>query len=152
MTKRVYIAKTNQGSQGSGIKLLYSYKDLTISKNVARSDDQVVQRYVNDPLLIDNKKHDLRLYVTITSVDPLVAYINEEGLARFCVLDYESTSESNKDEVGMHLTNYSMNKGFEEYVYTNQVEGIHTGTKRTLKSYWASVEREGHNVLQVRQI
>mgnify|MGYP000470833342 CR=1 FL=1 len=41
------------------------------------------------PFLMDGKKHDLRVYVAIVSYEPFVAFINEEGLARFCTEDYD---------------------------------------------------------------
>lgn len=122
---------------------------MSINRAISRSDDQVVQRYVDKPMLIDGKKHDLRLYVTITSVEPLIAYINEEGLARFCVEDYELPTDQNKEINGMHLTNYSLSKHNEGYIHSEELEKIHNGSKRTLKSYWASVEQAGYDVIQV---
>jgi len=48
----------------------------------------VVQQYIDDPLLVDKKKFDLRLYVLIASVDPFIVYFNDEGMARFCTEEY----------------------------------------------------------------
>ena len=59
----------------------------------------VVQRYISRPLLLNGKKHDLRLYVLIASVEPFIAFVNEEGLARFCVEDYQRPSTNNKNKV-----------------------------------------------------
>lgn len=113
------------------------------------NEDLIIQRYISRPLLIDNKKHDLRLYVTIASVEPFVAFINEEGLARFCVDDYEAPTSKNKNITSMHLTNYSMNKNNENFVYTEDLCGINSGTKRTLTSYWKSLRKEGYDPIKV---
>ena len=39
--------------------------------------------------MIDNKKFDLRLYVLIAGLNPVRAYIADEGLARLCTEDYK---------------------------------------------------------------
>lgn len=142
--ERTYISKINKGSQGYGIQLIRNPKELSISK-IGRADDMIVQRYIGKPLLISGKKHDLRLYVNVVSVDPFYAYLNEEGLARFCTVDYEEPNEENYENAGVHLTNYSQNKGLEGYVYTKEITEINEGSKRTLESYWKSVELEGHD-------
>lgn len=66
----------------------------------------VVSRYVPNPLLINGRKFDLRIYVLVTSVDPLRIYIYKEGLARFASEVYSDVLENNFS----HLTNYSLNK------------------------------------------
>jgi len=66
------------------------------------------------PLLIDGRKFDLRVYVLVTSIDPLRIYVYEEGLARFATEQYTT----DQDLIGnnfIHLTNYSLNKDSENF-------------------------------------
>ena len=51
------------------------------------------------------------------SVEPLVAYLHSEGLARFCTDDYEPPAEANLANAFAHLTNYSLNKHSKAYVH-----------------------------------
>ncbi|KAJ9459831.1 putative beta-tubulin polyglutamylase [Diplonema papillatum] len=53
-----------------------------------RSKRWVVQRYVTPPMLVHGRKFDLRVYVAVTSMSPLVAYVYQEGLVRFASEDY----------------------------------------------------------------
>lgn len=43
--------------------------------HVPGKDSYIIQRYLEDPLLIGGKKFDLRLYVLVTSYRPLKAYM-----------------------------------------------------------------------------
>lgn len=60
-------------------------------------------------------KFDLRVYVLITSYEPLRVYVYNEGLARFASEPYHDP-ETTKDTRYAHLTNYSINKKNSRYV------------------------------------
>lgn len=47
------------------------------------------------PFLIDGFKFDLRVYILVTSCDPLKIFIYEEGLARFATRKYIEPSSNN---------------------------------------------------------
>ena len=78
----------------------------------------VVQEYISNPLLLDELKFDLRIYVLLCSVDPLRAYVCSEGLVRLCSEKYVKPKASNLRDAYSHLTNYSLNKLNEAYVHT----------------------------------
>lgn len=51
----------------------------------------------------------MRIYALITSIDPYILYIYEEGLGRFATERFIKPDISNKDRAKMHLTNFSIN-------------------------------------------
>jgi hypothetical protein len=94
----IWILKPNGLSRGRGIFLLDSAGDAVCSQ------PSVVQRYVADPLLLHGHKFDLRLYVCVTSFNPLEAFIHKEGFARVAVQTYTTAADRLSDPL-VHLTN-----------------------------------------------
>ena len=61
------------------------------------------------------------------------AYVCNEGLARFCTKKYKSPTNDNFKDEYMHLTNYSINKSSENYIWEpDDVMKPNDGSKRTL--------------------
>lgn len=79
----------------------------TKSNNEHSKDNYIIEKYIDNPLLIHSRKFDLRLYVVVTSFNPVVIYIHEQGLIRLASKEYK---HDRYDDVYMHLTNYSINK------------------------------------------
>lgn len=81
---------------------------------VPADETSLVCRYLDSPLLVDGYKCDLRLYVVVTSLDPLIVYLYEEGLVRLATIKYQLGK--NLWNPCIHLTNYSVNKFHSNYV------------------------------------
>lgn len=148
---KCFISKPTSGCQGDGINLITKISDLPINK-FSSPPELVIQEYIDNPLIVDNKKFDLRLYVIIENVKPLRAFLCDEGLARFATEDYEHISKENLRNYYMHLTNYSLNKMNPKFIYSEELTDIHLGSKRTLSSLWKSIEKQGidKNFIMIR--
>lgn len=140
----VYIAKMSGSRQGVGVRVLAKPSELSLLCGPQQKGftTAVVQKYVNEPLLLKGIKSDLRLYLMITSVDPPIAFLNHEGLARFCTEPYVKPTllNSNKLDPSSQLTNFTMNKGNRNFQATDEIEAENDATKRTLTSYWKNVK------------
>uniref|UniRef100_A0A8C8ZGP6 Uncharacterized protein n=1 Tax=Prolemur simus TaxID=1328070 RepID=A0A8C8ZGP6_PROSS len=120
---RTYICKPDSGCQGRGIFITRNPREIKPGEHM------ICQQYISKPFLIDGFKFDMRIYVLITSCDPLRIFVYEEGLARFATMPYVEPSHSNLDNVCMHLTNYAINKHNENFVRDDAV-----GSKRKLST------------------
>ncbi|XP_062140191.1 polyglutamylase complex subunit TTLL1 [Drosophila sulfurigaster albostrigata] len=138
-----WIVKPSDKSQGIGIYLInklsklkrFAYEARTFYPHFHR-DTCVISKYIDNPLLIGGKKFDLRLYVLVTTFNPIKAYLYNEGFCRFCTQRYDQTEI---DNVFMHLTNVSIQKNNKEY------NTIHGGkwSMQNLCLYLDSIRGEG---------
>ena len=147
--KSVWIIKPAASSCGRGIRLIHKDNLATVGSK----SKSVVQRYVDKPHLINGTKYDLRLYVVMTSVDPLRVYLFEHGLVRFSTSKYSMSARSLKSRY-THLTNYSINKKSKNFVSNEgglQEDG--TGSKWSLHALWRHFrETLGMSAAQVAKV
>jgi tubulin polyglutamylase TTLL6/13 len=132
---QTYIVKPDNLSQGNGIYLTKNKDDINPRTN------NVIQEYMEDPFLVDNLKFDIRLYVYVTSVEPLRIYLFDDGLVRFATEEYQKPTEENIDNTYIHLTNYAINKNHKNFIFNEK--GSDKGHKRSLKSFWESLSEQG---------
>uniref|UniRef100_A0A8C0G733 Tubulin tyrosine ligase like 6 n=1 Tax=Chelonoidis abingdonii TaxID=106734 RepID=A0A8C0G733_CHEAB len=135
---KTYICKPDSSCQGRGIFITRSVKD------IKPGEDMICQLYISRPFIIDRFKFDLRIYVLVTSCDPLRIFVYSEGLARFATSAYSDPSHSNLDDICMHLTNYSINKHS-----TNFVRDEDSGSKRKLSTFNKYMQKHGYDTDQM---
>jgi len=116
----------------------------------------LAQQYIGAPLLLNGFKFDIRLYVVVTSFDPLRVFLFDEGLVRLAAEPYPGGA-SRLHKRCMHLTNYSVNHLNAKYVEPDSLEGKSAskwslgelrawwvenqkGLKRTWPQVWAAVQ------------
>jgi len=140
------ISKPAASSQGDGITLFSSAQTLMnqYKSGWLRRGEYICQRYISNPLLSHGLKFDLRLYVSFVSLDPLCCYICNEGMVRFCTVQYEAPNRRNLNKIYSHLTNYSLNRASRDYVHASNLDDSRA-TKRTLTTFWRQLATEYPN-------
>jgi tubulin polyglutamylase TTLL5 len=88
---------------------------------------------------------DIRLYVVVTSYEPLRVYLFEDGLVRFATVKFDP-APSNYGNLFMHLTNYSINKLSPHYVACSDTEVEDYGNKWSLSALLQHLTAEGRDV------
>ena len=115
---QLYILKPSASSCGRGIKII-SKRSL-----ISKKEGFIASRYIMNPHIFNGYKYDLRVYVLVTSYDPLRIYVYDEGLVRFATEPYTNNQKDLKKKF-VHLTNFSVNKRSENFVVNrgNEDEG-----------------------------
>ncbi|XP_049300964.1 tubulin polyglutamylase TTLL5 isoform X2 [Anopheles funestus] len=137
-----WIVKPVASSRGRGIFIVNSPDQISSFEQV------VVAKYISDPLCIDGHKCDIRIYVAVTSFDPLIIYIYEEGLVRLATVKYDRTAE-NLWNPCMHLCNYSINKYHTDYIRSSNAGEEDVGHKWTLSALLRHLRSQGCNTEQL---
>ncbi|XP_039267179.2 uncharacterized protein LOC120342420 [Styela clava] len=133
-SKQKYIIKPPASARGIGIRLVHKWNQIPTKKPV------LVQKYLSRPLLLNGYKFDIRLYVYVTSFDPLRIYLFDDGLVRFATAKYSSSTKHLPNRY-MHLTNYSINKHSGDFQQNDDVN-ICQGHKWSLKALWKFLQTE----------
>ena len=96
---------------GIGIKILKSLK--TIHRS-----EFLINKYITNLDLINNKKYDLRIYILVTGLKPLRIYFNQEGLVRIAAKNFSLDENSIKNRY-IHLTNTGINSNSKDFIAPN---------------------------------
>ncbi|XP_048832720.1 tubulin polyglutamylase TTLL7 isoform X2 [Brienomyrus brachyistius] len=121
--QKTFIVKPANGAMGHGISLIRNCEKLPAQEHF------IVQEYLDKPFLMEGYKFDLRIYILVTSCDPLRVFLYNDGLVRMGTEKYHAPNESNLNQLYMHLTNYSVNKHNENF---ERDETVDKGSKRSI--------------------
>ncbi|XP_037894936.1 tubulin polyglutamylase TTLL5 [Glossina fuscipes] len=135
-TRGPWIVKPTASSRGRGIFIVNS------PDQIPQDEQVLVSKYVAEPLCIDGHKCDLRVYVLVTSFDPLIIYMYEEGLVRLATVKYNLNAD-NLWNPCMHLCNYSINKYHTDYVKSSAAHEEDVGHKWTLSALLRHLKSHG---------
>jgi len=109
-SNRSFILKPTDRGEGNGIVVMDDWHQLVNWKaKFPDNDEVVVQTYLPNPFLINQRKWDMRTYVLVTSVTPLRVYMYRDGLVRFASSKYEKDAKAGGKATSF-LTNTSVNK------------------------------------------
>ncbi|CDW91499.1 tubulin-tyrosine ligase family protein [Stylonychia lemnae] len=137
--EKLWIAKPAASSQGKGIIVTNKLAEIP-----QKGTPHIVSEYINNPLLFDGYKFDLRVYVAITSINPLRLYIYEDGLTRFATSKYTNDLHGNKKQSKYtHLTNYSLNKYNPNFIANNDANQDGVGSKWSLVALKKAFREQG---------
>ncbi len=77
------------------------YNDILKYIKESKGRHWVVQKYIENPLIINKRKFDIRQWVLVTDWNPLTVWIYKDSYIRFAMQDYDANDLSKFS----HLTN-----------------------------------------------
>lgn len=125
-----WILKPSLGKRGIGVKILFKESDLPTKID----QTYVAQNYITNPLLINGRKFHIRLYLLVTSLQPLRALLHREGLVLFATSNYSNENDSYKDPT-IHLTNAAV---------ADRIGRQSASNNMLLTELWQQLEKEHH--------
>lgn len=135
--QKTFIVKPANGAMGHGISLIRNCEKLPAQEHF------IVQEYLDKPFLMEGFKFDLRIYILVTSCDPLRIFLYNDGLVRMGTEKYHAPSEANLSQLYMHLTNYSVNKHNENF---ERDETVDKGSKRSISWFTEFLRANDYDV------
>lgn len=128
--KSYWIGKPSNNYGGQGI-CVWQDSDPDLAKMVNESvgrGRQVIQRYLPDPLLIGGYKFHMRIHLLITSLNPLQAFVQENGQCLFATKPYTLSGKTlgATFDPPIHVTNMTLNataKNKENYFKKKPIVG-----------------------------
>ena len=117
--KNLWIFKPTDLSKGRGIRILWKLQDMrkrlrNIDRYELNPEDlrYIAQRYIQNPLLLDGRKSEIRVYFLVACVNPLMVLMFCEGTTRLNTLPFRL---DDFDNPLIHVTNVYQQKNHPDY-------------------------------------
>lgn len=101
----IWIMKPSGLSRGRGISCVSTLAE--VINSLISSSSCIIQKYIENPLLIKGRKFDIRQWVLVTDLEPLTIWLFDTPYLRFSAETYDVNNIHNRYS---HLTNNSVNK------------------------------------------
>ena len=116
-TRNIWIVKPSGLSRGRGVNCIDQLND--ILSNIRYDNQTVIQKYIENPLVIKGRKFDIRQWVLVTDLSPLTIYLFDTPYIRFGAEEYHLDDFKN---IFSHLTGNSIAKHSEKFA-NSEIEG-----------------------------
>ena len=125
--KNLWVLKRTNLNRGRQMKVLSNIdeiiKEINLMFEEKKPNNLIIQKYIEDPLLYNGRKFDIRIWVLFTYVgkdNKYEIYVFKEGHLKACSDNFNIDS----DNLFIHLTNYSVqkhNKNFSKVEIGNEI-------------------------------
>jgi len=116
-SKNIWIVKPSGLSRGRGISCIDQLND--ILTNIKPHNQIVIQKYIENPLVIKGRKFDIRQWVLVTNFNPLTVYLFDTPYIRFGAEEFHLDDFKN---IFSQLTGNSIAKHSEKFE-NSEIEG-----------------------------
>ena len=150
--KNMWLLKRDNLNRGRKIKVLSSLDDIIKEINTLfeqkSTNNLLIQKYLEEPLLYNNRKFDIRIWVLFTYIiteNKYEVYVFKEGHLKACSDEFNIDS----DDLFIHLTNYSVqkyNKNFSKTEIGNEISFNDFQKELNEKN-----QKEGKNLIDFRK-
>ncbi len=134
---------------------LYGGQGITLTRNPPATLDKqqpaVIQRYLDNPYLLNGRKFHARVYVMVAGVHPSIrAYVYREGVARLAPEPY-ATDEAALARPAIHVTNTALHLKHPDLVVDKDPGKENVGNIWTMSAVYRQMAAEGTDAPAVWQ-
>jgi len=139
--KNIWLLKRTNLNRGRQIKIFSDLKSMLdeIEESKTKCNHLIIQKYIEAPLLYNNRKFDIRIWVLFTYISRsynFEVYVFKEGHLKACSEPFNLMS----DDLYVHLTNYSVQKHNENF------SKIEIGNEIPFKSFQNELDKNNTGI------